>query len=113
MYGLRSLKISKGKNGVYQKEEDGTWKMEVTECKKAKGIGRAAVKNQIPLSDYSRVIEENVQTVATMIGIRSTRHVIFTEKTVKRALSGFDSKRFAVDNIRTLAFGHKDIPLYQ
>ncbi len=70
-------------------------------------------KNQIPLSDYSRVVEASVQTFATMIGIRSTRHVLFTEKTVKRALSGFDSKRFAVDNIGTLAFGHRDIKLYQ
>jgi hypothetical protein len=113
MYGIRSLKISKNKEGNYEKDDDGDWKMEAVECKKAKGIGRTAVKNQIPLSDYTRVLEENIQTSATMLSIRSTRHVIFTESSEKLALNGLDTKRFAVDNIRSIAFGHRDIQIYQ
>jgi hypothetical protein len=66
-----------------------------------------------PLSDYTRVLEENIQTSATMLSIRSTRHVIFTESSEKLALNGLDTKRFAVYNIRSIAFGHRDIPMYQ
>jgi len=109
MYGLRALKISRGEDGSYLTEEDGSWKMEVVECKKAKGITKAAVKTQIPLDDFMRVMETSIQTFAKMKGIRSSRHLLFTEEVVKRALNGLDTKRYAVDACKTLAFGHCDI----
>jgi len=78
-----------------------------------KGITPAAVKNQIKFDDFNRVIKEDSQTYVRMKTIRSTEHRIFTEVTTKRALNALDTKRFAIDSIRTLAFGHKDIPKYQ
>ena len=86
MYGIRSLKIAQTKDKSYVKEADGTWKMDVVESKKAKGITRAAVKNQIPLADFRNVMVKPIQTYATNIGIRSTKHVVFTEKFVKKLL---------------------------
>jgi hypothetical protein len=118
MYGIRSLKIAtkrKHPGGPleYLNDEHGDWQTDVLEGKKAKGITKTAVKNQISFNDYQRVMNENVQTYATMRGIKSTRHVLFTEETVKKALNGLDTKRFAVNNTETLAFGHRLIPFIQ
>jgi hypothetical protein len=120
MYGIRSVKIATNEKTrgplepiIFLKGEDGKFTFESLESKKAKGISRTAVRNQVVLADYVNVLEDSVKTYATMKGIRSTNHIIFTEKIVKKALNGIDSKRFGVDCINTLAFGHKDIPLYE
>jgi len=118
MYGIRSLRIpTKRKHPdsplEYLKDDNGGWKTEAVEGKKAKGITKTAVKNQINLADYQRVMNENVQTYATMKGIKSTGHVLFTVETVKKALNGLDTKRFAVNNTETLAFSHRLIPFIQ
>jgi hypothetical protein len=109
MYGLRALTIDRAPNGEYLKEEDGNWKFKIFECKKAKGITHTAVSKHVPLSDYADVLTSSTQTFATMKLIRSKRHVLFTEETVKKALNGLDTKRYAIDAVNTLALGHRDI----
>ena len=45
-----------------------------------------------------------------MKGIQSKSHKIGTYELNKTSLSGFDDKRYILDNgINTLAYGHKDI----
>ena len=46
----------------------------------------------------------------TMNVLRSRKHRVHGERVHKIALSGFDSKKFILeDGVHTLAFGHKDI----
>jgi len=124
MYGIRSLTCQKFNNRY--NIDPYTLELILTpkECKKAKGITRPAVEKHIPLSDYYSVLENSVHTtnalpsgpIQTSVNvkyIRSSHHVLYTEKCSKKALNGLDTKRFCVDIVNTLAFGHKDIVLYQ
>jgi hypothetical protein len=113
MYTIRSIRIKKIKDGPYVRDTMGEWEMEDSFTKKVKGITKTAVGNQIHFDDFSKVVNKNVETRVKMTGFRSVEHRIFTEVTTKRALNGLDTKRFAIDHVRTLAFGHKDIIYYQ
>ena len=113
MYGIRSLALTKNSNNEFEMEEDGYWKMNAVESKKAKGISKVATKNQIALSDYVEVLETSKQTYAIMKGIRSTHHVLYTEQNNKKALNGMDSKRYSVDCVNSFAFGHKNTHMYE
>ena len=82
--------------------------------KTAKGIKRNVIKNELTFQDYKdqifnpdvykhRVYNENTS-------IRSFGHEIFTITQKKAGLSGFDNKRFILDdNVHTLAHGHHRI----
>jgi len=48
-----------------------------------------------------------------MTTIRSNAHELHTERIKKKALNGLDTKRYCINAIETLAFGHKDIPKYE
>jgi len=82
------------------------------ELKKAKGISRLAVKNQVTKEDFVDAIELDVSSTVSMIGFRSRRHQIFTEHMVKTGINAFCCKRFRMDAISSLAYGHKDINNY-
>ena len=46
-----------------------------------------------------------------MRGIKSKKHELVTYESNKRSLSDFDGQRYILsDGIRTLPYGHKDIP---
>ena len=80
------------------------------EIKKAKGIQKSAIKNQLTLAHYQSVIDQQTQVFCTMYTFRSENHKIFTNYMRKVALSHFDDKRFMIPNSKkTLAWGHKDI----
>ncbi|CAL8144489.1 unnamed protein product [Orchesella dallaii] len=81
--------------------------------KKAKGIGRAAVKHQVRFEHYVKCLESPVQTYTTCKSIRSFNHQLYTLNTRKKCLNQFDNKRFLLCNNISLALGHKDIPLYK
>ncbi|CAL8104538.1 unnamed protein product [Orchesella dallaii] len=81
--------------------------------KKAKGIGRAAVKHQVRFEHYVDCLENPVQTYTNCKSIRSFNHQLYTLNTRKKCLNQFDNKRFMLCNNISLALGHKDIPLYK
>lgn len=82
--------------------------------KKAKGIKRSAIKNQLEVVHYKDVVEKNSKTFCTMYLFRSRLHNIYTEMVNKLALTSTDDKRFKIHNsFDTLAWGHQDIPFYQ
>jgi hypothetical protein len=89
--------------------DDGTLELHESVSKKVKGISKCAVRKQLSLGQFKDCIENSTEPKVSMIGFRSIDHRIFTEVMTKRAINGLDTKRFAVDNVRTLAFGHKDI----
>ena len=101
MYYIRALE--EGDNG----------EMKEVLLKKIKGIPKVAVDSQVTGEQFEEVVEHNVSTSVNVVQFRSSQHTVFTEKFSKLGLNGLDTKRFAVDCISTLAFGHKDIVLYQ
>jgi len=113
MYGVRSLTCNKYNNRYDINPFTLELILSPKECKKAKAITKAAIQNHIPLSDYYNVLENSIQTHVNVKYIRSTKHVLHTEYCTKKALNGLDTKRYCMDLVNTLAFGHKDIPLYE
>jgi len=82
--------------------------------KKAKGVQRSAVTTQVKFKHYVESILTPLQTFTSSKCIRSQKHRISTVTLRKKAINGLDLKRFILDDcVNTLAFGHKDISLYQ
>ena len=108
MYALRTVEIVK-ENGDYQKDENGFFKMIDSSTKKVKGISKSVVESSISMNAFLNTIENCNIHVVNMKGIRSFKHELVTQTMWKRALHGLDTKRFAIDENNTLAFGHKDI----
>ncbi|XP_075231696.1 uncharacterized protein LOC142330354 [Lycorma delicatula] len=80
--------------------------------KKAKGIKKNVVKNEIEFEDYKKcLLDSNTVVYRTMKMFRSKKHIIETIQQNKLALSYFDDKRVAIDRLNTLPWGHVSIPL--
>ena len=95
-------------------EEDKSGKYSIVrETVKAKGIKRSAIKKHTRFEQYAKCIEDMArQTFVSFRSIRSFRHRLYTLMQKKRCLNAFDNKRYFLCAIRSLALGHKDIPLY-
>ncbi|XP_074026081.1 uncharacterized protein [Leptinotarsa decemlineata] len=84
------------------------------EIKKAKGIKKSVIKNQISIEDYIRIVETGGIIFRKMNVFRSDLHDIYTLMCNKVALSHNDDKRFIIPNTtKTLPWGHNDIEFYQ
>jgi hypothetical protein len=80
---------------------------EPKECKRAKGVPRAALEACATLDDYDAVLRQATRMRIQAHAIRSWRHALYTISVDKVALSAFDSKRWVCDDgVRTLAYGH-------
>lgn len=78
---------------------------------RAKGIQRAA-SAQIHHDDYVMQLTDPHPNSVTTRRIGSRFHKIFSFENKKSALCTFDDKRWLLeDGIKTLSYGHKDIPL--
>ncbi|XP_074026512.1 uncharacterized protein [Leptinotarsa decemlineata] len=96
-----------GAKAYYVKSVDG-------ELKKAKGVKRSVIKNELTCEDYEKIIEEGGMIFRKMNSFRSVLHDIYTELKNKVALSYHDDKRFIIPNTtRTLPWGHSDIEYYR
>ncbi|CAH2014997.1 unnamed protein product [Acanthoscelides obtectus] len=80
-------------------------------AKRAKGISKASVKNQLHLLHYKDIVEEKRTSVyCTIYVFKSESHNIYTNYIKKVALTSTDDKRFLIPNsTKTLAWGHQDI----
>ena len=77
------------------------------EIKKAKGIKKCVVKNEISFDDYKHTLFQKMSVEKQMVCFRSRDHNLYTEHITKVALDGNDDKRFICeDGISTLARGH-------
>ncbi|XP_075211196.1 uncharacterized protein LOC142318514 [Lycorma delicatula] len=83
--------------------------------KKAKGIKKNVVKNKLNINHYRNCLlkasDDSKDLYVQMKLIRSKKHLVETVTVNKLALSSYDDKRVAVNNILTLPWGHVDIPL--
>ena len=88
-----------------------SFKTEIDEKKRAKGIQKAVIKTKLTHNDFKNTIFNNTIKNVTMYSIRSYNHNLFTIKqTKKKALCPFDDKRYILDDgIKTLPHGHKSI----
>ena len=76
-------------------------------CKRAKGIKRNVVKNEIRHEDYKNALFSKTQMFHKMKTIRSENHNIYSMEINKKSLSCFDDKRFILPNgIDSYAYGH-------
>jgi len=81
------------------------------ECKKAKGVRKNVVQKTLAFQDYIHSLRSGSQLYRDMSSIRSYNQQIYTIEQKKIALSTFDDKRCVLeDEIRTLAWGHYNIP---
>ncbi|CAH1965864.1 unnamed protein product [Acanthoscelides obtectus] len=80
-------------------------------AKRATGISKASVKNQLHLLHYKDIVEEKRTSVyCTIYVFKSESHNIYTNYIKKVALTSTDDKRFLIPNsTKTLAWGHQDI----
>ena len=77
------------------------------ESKKAKGVSKSVVKNVIKFSDYKQCIEDDSHTLSVKINsIRSYKHKIYSILQNKVALSSFDDKKYYLNSVDSLSYGH-------
>ncbi|CAH1109717.1 unnamed protein product [Psylliodes chrysocephalus] len=78
-----------------------------TEIKKAKGVSKNIIKNQLHVNDYIRIIQNGDTIFRKMYVFVSSLHTIYTELRNKVALSAKDDKRYVIPHdVNTLAWGH-------
>ena len=82
----------------------------VEEIKRAKGIGRAVVKN-LRHSDYQEAYHQTKESTVQMTILKSIAHTIHTHTFRKRALSIWEDKRVWIDVNESLPHGHVDSPV--
>ena len=79
---------------------------EVKEEKKSKGIVKHKVKKELNYNKYKDTLETNSCDTVSFNSIRSKNHQIYSINQVKQALSSYDNKRYYLDNINSLPYGH-------
>lgn len=82
----------------------------ITKMKKAKGVKKYVLRNQITFNDYKNCIDKNLTIIKSQNTIRSKKHTLFSVRQEKIALSPYDDKRFICTNgVDTLPWGHYNI----
>jgi len=84
-----------------------------TYTQKIKGVGKRAAAKELTFTDFIKTLDTNVQKYVTMYNIQSMRHRVSTVSLVKKATDPFEDKRFWIDSVRSLAYGHKDCCFYE
>ena len=83
-------------------------KLDKTEDKRCKGIKKCVVKKSITFDDYKQCLDDGKKLYREQLLFQNKKHVIYTSKVNKIALSRDDDKRLIQkDNISTLARGYK------
>jgi hypothetical protein len=96
---------------VYTDKKNPITNVPYDEKKRAKGIARYVVADQIRHQDYVDTIVERKQTKVSMTSLRSYKHEMYTINVNKTGLSAFDDKRYLLaDGISSYAYGHRLIP---
>jgi hypothetical protein len=81
------------------------------ESKRAKGVQRCVVANQLTHNNYLSCLHDSSRRMATMHRIGSKLHQLSTVCQHKVALSAYDDKRYyAEDGVASLAYGHHTLP---
>ena len=76
------------------------------EEKKSKGIVKHKVKRELNYKKYLETLEDNKCDTVSFNSIRSKNHQIYSINQVKMALSSYDNKRYYLDKVNSLPYGH-------
>ena len=76
------------------------------EIKIAKGIKKAVIESKLKFYDYVQCLTNNLQFEHSFKTILSKSHSVFTSHQSKISLSPFDDKRYLIDNIFSVPYGH-------
>ena len=76
------------------------------ENKAAKGVKKNVVKHVLRHSDFKRLLWHTEQYEHKFTTISSKAHNVVTSESKKVSLSPFDDKKFLLDNINSLPYGH-------
>ena len=81
------------------------------EVKRLKGLKKNVVDREIGMQDYRSMVRSmdqvDVDLRHAQIMLRSRRHIITTDRLVKRSLSSYDDKRYLLPcGVHTLAYGN-------
>ena len=79
---------------------------EEREIKKCKGVGRAAVKHELLFQHYKRCLLHQEKKSVEVMAIRSSLHRVNTICQRKVALASYDDKRYMLDSVCSLPYGH-------
>eukprot|EP01050_Picozoa_sp_SAG11_P002920 SAG11_NODE_155_length_14200_cov_178.683781_5_plen_194_part_00 len=83
------------------------------EKKTGKGIKRCYLQNDITHADYVRCIEsDGIRDQRQLVSfqcIRSSKHNLASYEVTKTGLCCYDNKRYLLDSINSLAYGHYKI----
>ena len=105
-------KMSDELKGVPMKEFVGlrsklySYTSNMEEVKKCKGISKSVVKNNIRFEHYKSCLFKNSKTSVYVDAIRSSNHDLHTVRQRKVALSFYDDKRYLLNNVKSVPFGH-------
>ena len=77
-----------------------------TENKLAKGVPKSVVENHLTFVQYVRCLDESLQLSHTFKAIRSVGHSMSTKELEKVSLSSFDDKRYLLNAVYSLPYGH-------
>ena len=75
--------------------------------KVAKGLKKSVINNALKFSNYMECLMEEETMEHSFQCIRSDQHSIHTLDLKKKMLSGFDDKRFLLNMIDSVPYGHK------
>ena len=76
------------------------------EYKRAKGIPKHIVKNELNFKAYTQTFEENSKSRVNFNCIRSSKHQLYSINCSKSGLSNFENKRYYISNNHSLPYGH-------
>ena len=79
------------------------------EYKKCKGIAKGTVRRQMKYEEFETVLKTNEVIHKSFNSIRSKNHRIFSITTKKNALSSYENKKYWIDSVNSLAYGHYKI----
>ena len=71
-----------------------------------KGVPKHTLKKYTKLDVYRRVLESSERTVVNFTTLRSQNHQMYTVNLTKVGLSSYDNKRYYLDAVNSLAYGH-------
>lgn len=80
------------------------------EKKTAKGVKKSVKEREIRHADFKGCLVNKAPQQHVMLGFRSDRHQLYTEKMMKTSLSPYDDKRYLLpDGVESYAYGHHKI----
>ena len=77
--------------------------------KKAKGVPKNKVKRDLDMNDYESTLHERTSKEVNFNAIRSKNHQLFSINTTKVGLTSYDNKRFWINDVVSVPYGHFSI----